>query len=125
MGDEELRQTLYRLLGWTEISFYEDNSGPSFWSGRPPGQVGADKNGEWQWKTVEHRKPLPPMDANTVAEVRKGLSRDQQHAMIPVLFELLDIVGEAEHGAVEITCACILFDATERLQTIAIIYILQ
>lgn len=75
MTKERIRIVMAEACGWNDINLYEDNHGPSFWSGYPPAIVGADKNNEWQSIKAEHHKPLPnyPDDLNAVHEAEKTL----------------------------------------------------
>ena len=67
MSNEELNRKLAELLGWTNISLYEDNQDPPIWTGRPKDLP----RHEW-----DKRIPDYCTDLNAVHEVEMGLSAD-------------------------------------------------
>ena len=107
--------TLAKLCGWTDVNWYEDNSGPGFWNGYPPPTIGVDAKGEWEMKKEKHHKPLPRYcsDLNAVAEVERGLTDEQWIAYTErhLKSQALDMPRRS----------CCLIGATARQRTIALI----
>lgn len=93
MENECWNNLIAKSLGWTQIELYEDNAGPSFYSGLPPSKIGTDESNNWTILVSKNREHIPnyAYDLNACRAMLMSLSADELHLMDRHLAEIPNV----------------------------------